>query len=114
MRTCDINWTKLVNLAKMGCNYLGVEPLRKAWGNIVRVAYKMVRAFTRGPSGVQNKATTEPLVLPFGHKSRAKTDNFGRGFTRLIYDLRTFQRNNERKKSSVVACTSRDETSRVI
>jgi len=51
------------NLAKMGCKFLGREAPRKAWGNIVGVACKLVRAITRGPSGVQNKATIEPLGL---------------------------------------------------
>jgi len=46
----------------MGCNFWGVEPLGGPGGNIVGVA-KLVRTFTRGPSGVQNKATIEPLGL---------------------------------------------------
>ena len=43
----------------LGCKLLGCEAPRKAWSNIVGVAYKLVTAFTRDPSGVQNQATTE-------------------------------------------------------
>ena len=51
------------NLAKMGFKFFGVEQFQLLGGNIVGVVQNLVRAFTRGPSGVQNKTTTEPLGL---------------------------------------------------
>jgi len=48
---------------KWGAKFLGGGAPRGAWGNIVGVALKLVRAFPRGPSGIQNKTTTEHLGL---------------------------------------------------
>ena len=74
------------NLAKMGCNFLGGEAPRRVWANIVGVAWNLVRAFTTGPSGVQNKTTIEPLGLTVcSQESREKVSILKFWFLRPIW-----------------------------
>jgi len=71
---------------KWGANFLGVKPLGGFGGNIVGVAWNLVRAFTRGPSGVQNKTTTEPLGLTVcSQESREKVSILKFWFLRPIW-----------------------------